>query len=575
MSYATSKNYIGKRLFWKRIFVTVMLMCIMLGNSAFSAEASQPVSIVSVEAYWVVTASFDSYRNACFFRDELALKGENPVISQAIVNGVLYYRVMTGPWQDRDSADKSISGLKKKGVSGSWVIFTSPDFGISAPLASRSGELRRVPNDVLSTSLERRDTEMDFSLIQSGGEPDVRVGVAITNSSKSHIKLGSDVLIEVSGKCGDESISLEGSTISISTGSDPDIIVCTIDGESPAEFRGIVEVSIDHRYKDKFIWLNDVSKIYRGKFEITRNESGGITVVNEVKVEDYICSVLEAEMGLSSPFEALCAQAVAIRTNVLSESPRHEAEGYDFCATTHCQVYSGAAGEHREPLLRDVIEETRGEVLFYEGEQVKSANFFAACGGITESAAAIWGSDVPYLQSMICSCYGGPFLGDLRDEADIAGFLKFEDPNYMCSTHKGYRWSVNYSRSELEKILSPLVKKNANGVCNDPGKLIGIDVTERTLRGTAMCINVKMENFSFDIRGEYNIRVALGGTGVVRSALFIMEFGKESVKITGAGFGHGVGMCQSGARELARQGFDYKEILSRYYAGVVVQKIVY
>ena len=112
-------------------------------------------------------------------------------------------------------------------------------------------------------------------------------------------------------------------------------------------------------------------------------------------------------------------------------------------------------------------------------------------------------------------------------------------------------------------------------MCNDPGKLIGIDVTERTLRGTAMCINVKMENFSFDIRGEYNIRVALGGTGVVRSALFIMEFGKESVKITGAGFGHGVGMCQSGARELARQGFDYKEILSRYYAGVVVQKIVY
>ena len=111
--------------------------------------------------------------------------------------------------------------------------------------------------------------------------------------------------------------------------------------------------------------------------------------------------------------------------------------------------------------------------------------------------------------------YGGLFNGDLRDEKKLADFINLEDCNYMCSTNKNHRWSVEYSISELESILKPLIEQNAKGICNKPGKLISIAVTDRTKRGTAMTLNVKLQNFSFNIKGEYNIREALGGTAEV------------------------------------------------------------
>jgi len=549
-------------------FMILLLICTLMNLNACCMNMGQDDSISLVDSYWVVTGSFDSFANACDFSDKLNLTGEKTVVSQVLSNNTLYYRVMTGPWNNRDSAVDDISRLREKGIAEAWIFFGVPDFNIDFVKDNGSKESLNVYNTLTLVDATTEEQQKENNV-------NVKVGVSVTDSLNQSITIGSDVLIEVCGQCKGENISFKCAKVNFLPDSDPQVLICEIGKTRKIEFDGSVTVSIEKNYKDKFIWLNDASCIYKGTFEISRNSSKGITVVNNVDIEDYVRSVLEAEIGLSTPFEALCAQAVAIRTNVLTKSARHEVDGYDICDTTHCQVYTGAAKEYKEPILSSVIEKTKGEALFFDGQMVEDANFSSTCGGITESSSAIWGTEIPYLKSVICSCYGGLFNGDLRDEKKLADFINLEDCNYMCSTNKNHRWSVEYSISELESILKPLIEQNAKGICNKPGKLISIAVTDRTKRGTAMTLNVKLQNFSFNIKGEYNIREALGGTAVIKSALFIVDFGKKSVNINGAGFGHGVGLCQSGARELARQGFNYIDILSTYYSGVVIEKIVY
>lgn len=314
------------------------------------------------------------------------------------------------------------------------------------------------------------------------------------------------------------------------------------------------------------IWLDNAKAVYKGSFELSVDSKGGLSVVNIVALEDYVAGVVPYEIGASSPYEALRAQAVVARTEALGGLGRHSSQGFDLCATTHCQVYKGAGAELANPMVRQAVDSTSGEVIFYGDVPAKAANYHACCGGFTESPGDLWGTDVPYMHTVRCNgeidaCGDGVYMS----EEDVRNWIETPDPKDYCYGSNGYRWSVVYSQEALAEILQPVIGR---GVCVE-----SLEVAARTPRGAAVRLVIHTSSGDFEVAGEYAIRLALGGTQSVKSGVFVVNaYGDAPAKfeLVGAGYGHGVGMCQYGARAMAKQGYDYKAILEKYYPGATV-----
>ena len=319
--------------------------------------------------------------------------------------------------------------------------------------------------------------------------------------------------------------------------------------------------------KPQLIWIDNEKAVYRGRFELSVNSDGSLLLVNVLDLEDYVAGVVPYEIGAASPFEALRAQAVVARTTALSSLGRHEEHGYDLCATTHCQVYRGAGAELAQPAVREAVDSTAGEVLFYEGIAARGANYHACCGGLTESAGDLWGTDVPYMHTVRCSrtvdSRGEGF--DISHEDEVRRWIQTPDPDDYCYGSNGYRWRVEYSQETLAGILEPVIGLDAS--------VESLEVVARTSRGAAVRLVVHASSGDYEVSGEYAIRAALGGTQVIKSGVFVVSSdGNPPTKFEfeGAGYGHGVGMCQYGARAMALEGNDYISVLEKYYPGATV-----
>ncbi|MEA4883968.1 MAG: SpoIID/LytB domain-containing protein [Clostridia bacterium] len=324
-----------------------------------------------------------------------------------------------------------------------------------------------------------------------------------------------------------------------------------------------------------FIWLGNQASIYRGSFEVISRAGGGLTAVNIVEIDDYLVGVVPYEIGSGAPFEALMAQAVVSRTEALGSLGRHKADGYDLCSGTHCQVYAGASREGAYPEVRRAVMATRGETLYYNGVPAKSAKFHACCGGITENAGSIWKTDTPYMRSV--RCLRGEEESPAQAELEISGedalrrYIRLPNPNDCCYGSNGYRWKASYTPAEFSAVIERTLGKKAD--------ILGVRVNLRTPRGAAMQVTVHTSIGDLQLDGEYAIRTALGGTTVIKSGVFVVNVetaqGKEGAapirfEFEGAGYGHGVGMCQYGACAMAKAGCDYRGILERYYPGASV-----
>lgn len=326
------------------------------------------------------------------------------------------------------------------------------------------------------------------------------------------------------------------------------------------------------------MWLGSPEDVYRGRFELVRGESGDadkMYVVNILSLEDYVAGVVPYEIGAGAPAEALRAQAVVCRTEALGQSARHTEQPFAVCSSTHCQVYRGAAAELARPEVRLAVESTRGEVLLYDGRLAPYAKYHACCGGATESAAALWSFDVPYMRGVRCSAPPAqedgipPAVGDAIGEASLRAAIAAPEESDFCYGSNGYRWKVEYTAEQLATVLEPILGR----LESLPSRIIGIDVTERTPRGSALRVRVTTTEGEYDIAGEYAIRVAFGGTTAVKSGVFVVDSQGDPPSVfvfSGAGYGHGVGMCQYGARAMARAGYDYRAILEHYYPGTMV-----
>jgi stage II sporulation protein D len=316
---------------------------------------------------------------------------------------------------------------------------------------------------------------------------------------------------------------------------------------------------------------------YRGIMEIRLDNEGMLQAISEVSLDIYLKGVVSSDIPANFPKEALMAQAIASRSEVLAKlGTKHLNDPFDLCATVHCQVYSGITDEN--PQTNDIVEATFGKVLVFE-DNICDAVSNPVCGGHTENKENVWNPPAEkYLTGFFDGDPGDEDLKklDLTKEKDVTAWIKVSPPMY-CNPkgkeaiftsehqHRYFRWEIAYSRQELQEII---LKKTGE----DIGTLYDIIPLQRGVSGRLIEIEILGSRKNLKIKKELNIRRALSETEL-KSSCFIVETelgemgNPVSVTLRGAGWGHGVGMCQYGAAAMASEGIAHKEILQHYYPG--------
>ncbi len=306
---------------------------------------------------------------------------------------------------------------------------------------------------------------------------------------------------------------------------------------------------------------------------ITPDKSGRLALVQSADVETILRGIVPAEMFASAPEAALMAQTIAARTTLIAQvGARHQADPFHLCNRQHCQVYKGLSGA--DSRTDKAIEKTKGIILFSEGRLVQSY-YSAHCGGVSAGRHETWGlSEKSYLVSQVDA--KGEGRHGFTNEEEFMKWWQSEPSGYCGHAPKGHkdfastshaRWSIRQTASYIEKNL-----KKAGILV---GKLEKIEILERGESYRVTKIRVSGKEGSREIEHELEIRKALGG---LKSALFVMvpeTSGDQLSAVTfyGAGFGHGVGMCQTGAIGMAQGGLNYEAILKHYFPGATIEKI--
>ncbi len=317
-------------------------------------------------------------------------------------------------------------------------------------------------------------------------------------------------------------------------------------------------------------WEGVEDRSYMGHIRTFVNDDGLLDVVVTLPLEQYLRGVVPQEIGADSPAEALKAQAVAARSDTIIalRTGKYEGPGFDICADVECQVYGGA-GKHA-PGTDAAIRATRGLVLTYHGEPF--SGFYASnCGGHSEDIQNVWphrsANGEPYWSGYFDA--PEPYDYDLRNEADLRRWLE-ASPDVYCNpaAHDPYpQWAARNFRWEREFTAEEMAEHAARR--QDIGRVLRIELPERGVSGRAIQARFIGEDGQFEVGPELPIRQVWDPP--LRSAAFVVdtENGADGVPerfvIRGAGWGHGVGMCQTGAIVRAHQGQDFRQILQAYY----------
>ena len=325
-------------------------------------------------------------------------------------------------------------------------------------------------------------------------------------------------------------------------------------------------------------------------------------VINNINAEEYLKSVISSEMNAHASLELLKAHAVISRSWLIAQISKKgtdaknggkgmRADGneivkwydrddhdlFDVCADDHCQRYQGITKAYI-PTVKRAVEETRGEVLVSDGE-ICDARFSKCCGGATEEFGYCWeDKDVEYLKGVRDSADEAP-LPDLTTECEAEKWIAAE-PEAFCNTSDGeilrqilndfdmetndfYRWQVRYSQQELSDIV-----RERSGI--DFGTIESLTPLERGVSGRISRLRIDGSKRSMIIGKELEIRKTLSQSHLYSSAFTVKRENGDFV-IYGAGWGHGVGLCQIGAAVMGSKGYGYREILAHYYKGARVE----
>jgi SpoIID/LytB domain protein len=254
-------------------------------------------------------------------------------------------------------------------------------------------------------------------------------------------------------------------------------------------------------------------------------------------LEEYVLGVLSVEAAVEDESEALKAQAIVSRTYAVKNLKRHESEGFDLCSNTHCQQYVSADSRTSEK-MRKAVSDTAGEILLDSSGQTADAYFHASCGGYTASFESLWGEPGPsYLRGV---------------------------PDDFCATMPNRQWTDEIAATKLAKAL-------ASDPLTDAGKLNDIVVAARDNTGRAEIILIEGERRK-RIRG-WDFKLIVGrtlGWNLLKSSRFTVNRRGPTFVFHGSGFGHGLGLCQSGAHVMARRGSSFEQILNKYFPGTKI-----
>ncbi|MDO8733922.1 MAG: SpoIID/LytB domain-containing protein, partial [Elusimicrobiota bacterium] len=292
------------------------------------------------------------------------------------------------------------------------------------------------------------------------------------------------------------------------------------------------DIKIVPRRTDQKITV--AGKRYKGNIILKINNRKKLTVINELGLEEYICGIMTKEVSPSWSFESLKAQAVVARTFAIKNLGKHGSNGFDLCSQTHCQVYGGFDSEDERS--NTAVYDTAGEILKYNGEII-NALYHSSCGGKTEDVRNVWNDS------------------------------KTENPEYLtgvkcgfCGKDKWYNWSAS--------ILVKTVGSNLRSIGYKLGDVKKIKTVGRTSSDRVKEILVEHSKGKLWLRSN-RFRMAMN-PNIIRSANFTVKIKNGVAYFKGHGWGHGVGMCQWGAKGMAENGWDYKKILKHYYRGTEI-----
>lgn len=279
------------------------------------------------------------------------------------------------------------------------------------------------------------------------------------------------------------------------------------------------------------VYVNN--KPYRGVAELSVADKG-ILVVNQLPLEEYLVGLINCEISSAWPIEAVKAQAIIARTYAVNRKMARMSALYHLESSVLDQVYGGSLIE--DSRARRAVLETEGEVLTYNGSIIQ-AFYHSSCGGSTESSEDVWGASLPYLKGIECQ--------------------------YCLSSPSGTSWEYKLSLKELEERLRS-AGHNVSGLYDiKPGAL--------NSRGRLKQLFLLASRGDCAISGE-QFRKAIG-YGFIKSTRFTLKNSKNEISFSGSGNGHGVGLCQWGAKQRALAGFDCGEILSYYYPGTELKNL--
>jgi len=360
-----------------------------------------------------------------------------------------------------------------------------------------------------------------------------------------------------------------------------------------------------------FHWQRNEDQTFRGRLKFIV-ENDRITAVNILSVEDYLLSVISSEMSATSSPELLKAHAVISRswllaqmektarlvagegkytTSIITDTEitrwydREDHSNFDVCADDHCQRYQGIT-RASTPVVEQAVRKTAGEVLMYD-DMICDARYSKCCGGVTELFENAWEpSSHPYLQKITDSRETPVgFNTDLTQESNAVrwingvpeAFCNTNDKmtlsqvlnNYDQETNDFFRWNITYPQKELSILV-----REKTGI--DFGMITDLEPVTRGTSGRIIRLRITGDRKTMIIGKELEIRKALSKTHLYSSA-FVVEKHEEGEETTfvlhGAGWGHGVGLCQIGAAVMGASGYLYKDILMHYFTDASLKRI--
>lgn len=367
---------------------------------------------------------------------------------------------------------------------------------------------------------------------------------------------------------------------------------CCFKPQSPDDSFSLKDVVIGVN----FHWERKETQTFRGTLKLLAH-NGKIWAINELPVEDYLESVISSEMSATSSLPLLMAHAVISRSWLMSQMENkarpntQERHGnafirwydhtdhtlFNVCADDHCQRYQGITME-TSPNVAEAIRRTRGEILTY-GSEICDARFSKCCGGAMEEFQYCWAdTPKPYLKAI--GDTESEQIPDLTIEENARQWI-LSEPESFCNTKDKrilsqvlndydqettdfYRWHVSYQQAQLSELVNRKL-----GV--DLGTITDLVPLKRGKSGRIYELKIVGSKQTIVVGKELEIRRALSESHLYSSAFVVDKHG-DTFDIHGAGWGHGVGLCQIGAAVMGDQGYSYDTILKHYYPGAQIEK---